>query len=543
MWFGILTLATALIISVSAAYYSILGLTAIFAAAFWPIVILGSSLEVGKIVSTLWLHKYWDRAELQYKVYLCSAVAILMLLTSMGVFGFLSKAHSDQSMVSGDVIAKISIYDEKIKQARDNIDMSRRALTQMDSAVDQTMSRSTNEQGADKAAQLRRSQAAERNRLLREIDAEQKKIQSLNDQRAPIAAEVRKVEAEVGPIKYIAALIYGDNPEANLLEKAVRWVIILIVIVFDPLALTLLLAATKTLEWERGINIMAPAVRRPDEPKDEEDPEVKEWFDRLREKTQAMDAGTYKAPEEPNPYQDVKPDEQHWYDQVEDEQPVAKETPRFRVLSGLDSMWNRSKERPVVDAEAEHAPIETPPQVKVESTIEDTTEDNDEHTEITHGESEEKKLEAICERAWKEENPGKTLKRERQLFRAGVIAELPWNNQEFRNRVLSPMNLSADNTLVATAGEVRGFGTAFPVAPVKGDMFLRVDRLPTALFKFNGVNWIEVDKNLSDNYAYDNAYIDHLIEKIDTGEYDPELLSDSERDHIAERLNSTLRKS
>jgi len=240
MWFGILTLATALIISVSAAYYSILGLTAIFASAFWPIVILGSSLEVGKIVSTLWLHKYWDRAEMQYKVYLCAAVAILMLLTSMGVFGFLSKAHSDQSMISGDVIAKISIYDEKIKQSRDNIDMSRKALTQMDAAVDQTMSRSTSEQGADKAAQLRRSQANERNRLLREIDTEQKKIQALNDQRAPIAAEVRKVEAEVGPIKYIAALIYGDNPETNVLEKAVRWVIILIVIVFDPLALTLL---------------------------------------------------------------------------------------------------------------------------------------------------------------------------------------------------------------------------------------------------------------------------------------------------------------
>ena len=103
MIFGYLTLATALIISLSAAVYSILGLTAIFAAAFWPIVIMGGSLEVGKIVTTLWLHKYWDRAEIQYKLYLCSAVAVLMFLTSMGVFGFLSKAHSDQALVSGDV--------------------------------------------------------------------------------------------------------------------------------------------------------------------------------------------------------------------------------------------------------------------------------------------------------------------------------------------------------------------------------------------------------------------------------------------------------
>lgn len=525
MWFGILTLATALIISISAAYYSILGLTAIFASAFWPIVILGSSLEVGKIVSTLWLHKYWNRAELQYKVYLCSAVAILMLLTSMGVFGFLSKAHSDQSMISGDVVAKISIYDEKIKQARDNIDMSRKALAQMDAAVDQTMSRSTTETGADKAAQLRRSQANERNRLLKEIDTEQRKIQALNDERAPIAAEVRKVEAEVGPIKYIAALIYGDNPEANVLEKAVRWVIILIVIVFDPLALTLLLAATKTLEWERGINIMAPTGRRPDyEPDDGPltdeqldqlramarddlptgqiitkqslfDPEATEFFDRAREKARALDAGTYEPPEEES----------------------AK---KKSILSGLDNMWARAKKIVTRDSEAEHAPLEQPKVVEESLSAEDLRERE-------------------AERAWKAENPNNTLKKQRQLFRNGLIPQLPWMESEFQNRVLASTQLQADNDPHGTAGEVRGFGTAFPPQAVKGDMFLRVDRLPTALYKYNGSTWIEVDKSLSDTYSYDHAYIDHLIEKISSGEYDPELLSDAERDSIEKRLSSS----
>ena len=251
MLFGYLTLATALIISLSAAVYSILGLTAIFAAAFWPIVVLGGSLEFGKIITTLWLHKYWDRAEIQYKVYLCSAVAILMLLTSMGVFGYLSKAHLDQAVPSGDVAAKVQIFDDKIKTQRDNIDAARKALKQMDESVDQTMSRSNDEKGADKAAALRRSQAKERATLQNDISKAQKEITVLQEQRAPIASEMRKVEAEVGPIKYIAALVYGDNPEANVLEKAVRWVIILIVVVFDPLALTLLLAATKTFEWER----------------------------------------------------------------------------------------------------------------------------------------------------------------------------------------------------------------------------------------------------------------------------------------------------
>ena len=503
MWFGILTLATALIISVSAAYYSILGLTAIFASAFWPIVILGSSLEVGKIVSTLWLHKYWHRAELQYKVYLCSAVAILMLLTSMGVFGFLSKAHSDQSMISGDVVAKISIYDEKIKQSRDNIDMARKALVQMDAAVDQTLGRSSTEQGADKAAQLRRSQANERNRLLKEIDTEQKKIQTLNDERAPIAAEVRKVEAEVGPIKYIAALIYGDNPETNVLEKAVRWVIILIVIVFDPLALTLLLAATKTLEWERGINIMAPTARKQDD--ENQDSEVNKFFDRLRNTARGLDAGTYQAPEEPNPYQDVKPDAEHWYDHIDEPEPIKKKT----ILTGLDAMWSRAKQLVVKDSEADHAPIEP----------------------VKPQESEKELAEKEARRRWKEANPTDTIHQQEKLFALGKIDRLPWHNE----------GLVADNEPAGHQGQVKGFGTNFPTNPVKGDMFLRVDRLPSGLYKFNGNMWIEVDKSLSDSHAWDDAYIDHLIEKISTGEYDPDLLSDAESDRIESRL--TQRKS
>jgi hypothetical protein len=510
MWFGILTLATALIISISAAYYSILGLTAIFAAAFWPIVILGSSLEVGKIVSTLWLHKYWHRAELQYKVYLCSAVAILMLLTSMGVFGFLSKAHSDQSLVSGDVIAKISIYDEKIRQSRDNIDMARKALQQMDAAVDQTMSRSTTETGADKAAQLRRSQANERNRLLKEIDTEQKKIQTLNDERAPIAAEVRKVEAEVGPIKYIAALIYGDNPETNVLEKAVRWVIILIVIVFDPLALTLLLAATKTLEWERGVNIMAPMPRRPE---DNDDSEVKKWFDGLREKARDMDAGTYRAPEEPNPYRDVKPDANHWYDHIDEPEPVKKKT----ILEGLDSMWTRAKKIVTRDTEAEHAPLER-------------------HTVTDADDEEIDASEKEAQRRWKEAHPGETIKHWRRLQQTGRIKDVPWNHPDYHPEYQQDLGLQADNQPEGTPGEVKGFGIKFPTDARKGDMFLRVDQLPSALYKFNGANWIEIDKALSDQHAWDDAYIDHLIEKISTGEYDPDLLSDAERDRIEEKL-------
>ena len=251
MLFGYLLLAIALTISVTAAFYSIAGLTAIFAAAFWPIVIMGSVLELGKVITTVWLHKYWDRAALQFKLYLVPAIGILMLITSMGIFGFLSKAHLDQAVPAGDVSAQVQIFDDKIKTERDNIEAARKALKQMDAQVDEKLSRTTDDKGAERAVQIRRSQAKERTNLQNEIAAAQKKISALQEQRAPVASQARKVEAEVGPIKYIAALIYGDNPDANVLERAVRWVIILIVLVFDPLALVLILAADQTFEWHR----------------------------------------------------------------------------------------------------------------------------------------------------------------------------------------------------------------------------------------------------------------------------------------------------
>jgi hypothetical protein len=247
-----LLLLTGLTISAVAIYYSVVGLTAIFSAAAIPIIVMGSALEVAKLVCASWLKANWERAPRFMKYYMVTAVVVLMLITSMGIFGFLSKAHNDQNLVSGDVQSKIAIYDEKIKIARDNIDANRKALKQMDEAVDQVMGRSNDEKGADKAVAIRRGQAKERARLQSEIASEQKTITSLNEERAPIAAEVRKVEAEVGPIKYIAKFIYGEHgADENMLEKSVTWIIILIVVVFDPLAVIMLLAAQMTFGWQR----------------------------------------------------------------------------------------------------------------------------------------------------------------------------------------------------------------------------------------------------------------------------------------------------
>ena len=238
-----LLFATALGLSACAAYYSVMGLVAIFASAVVPIFIMGTLLETSKLVVASWLYRNWKAVPVLLKSYFTVALIILMLLTSMGIFGYLSKAHLDQAIPTGDVSAKLALIDEKIKTEKENINANRKELTQLDAQVDQTLARTTEASGADRSIAIRRAQQKDRARILNEIGQAQTKIAKLNEERAPIASEVRKVEAEVGPIKYIAALIYGDNPEDDLLEKAVRWVIILIVSVFDPLAVLLLIAA------------------------------------------------------------------------------------------------------------------------------------------------------------------------------------------------------------------------------------------------------------------------------------------------------------
>jgi hypothetical protein len=245
-----LLFGTALALSACAAYYSIMGLVAIFAAAAIPIFIMGSLLEISKLVVASWIYQNWKEVPRLMKYYFTSALVILMLLTSMGIFGYLSKAHLDQAIPTGDVSAKLALIDEKIKTEKENINANRKELTQLDAQVDQTLSRTTEASGADRSIIIRRAQQKDRARILNEIGAAQTKIAKYNEERAPIASEVRKVEAEVGPIKYIAALLYGDNPENDVLEKAVRWVIIMIVMVFDPLAVLLLVAAN----WQQKRN-------------------------------------------------------------------------------------------------------------------------------------------------------------------------------------------------------------------------------------------------------------------------------------------------
>ncbi len=251
MLFALMTLACALAVSGIAAYYSVIGLIAIFASAPIPIAIMGASLEASKLVVASWLYKNWKEAPKLLKYYFTGAIVILMFITSLGIFGFLSKAHLDQTLTTKDVSVKLEIYDEKIKVARETIDANRKTLKQLDDSVDQILARSTTEEGARRANTMRINQKAERTRIASDIETQQKLIATITEESAPIRAEVRKVEAEVGPLKYIAELIYGEEDAQNHFDAAVRWVIILLIIVFDPLAVLLVIAANYSLQQER----------------------------------------------------------------------------------------------------------------------------------------------------------------------------------------------------------------------------------------------------------------------------------------------------
>ncbi len=247
-----LLLINALFLSAIAAFYAITGLIAIFATAVIPIAIMGTALESAKLIIASWLYRRWNDITKVMKYYFSISLVVLMLLTSMGIFGFLSKAHLDQAIPTGEVSSKVYILDDKIKYQKDIIVRNQKTIKQLDDLVEQSIGRTTDEKGINAATELRRKQEGQRNKLVGEIDKAQTAINNLTKEREPIAKDLRKIEAEVGPIKYIAALIYGDKIDDNLLEKAVRFVIIIIVLVFDPLAVMMLIAWNREILFTSG---------------------------------------------------------------------------------------------------------------------------------------------------------------------------------------------------------------------------------------------------------------------------------------------------
>lgn len=503
MIFGIFVLIVAILISAVSAFYSVTGLTAIFAAAFWPVVIMGAALELGKITATVWLHAHWEEAGWQFKAYLIPAILILMFITSMGTYGFLAKAHSDQAVPLGDVSAKVAIFDTKITSAqeaiqvqKDNITSAKASLAQLDSQVNELLGRTDDAKGATRAYNTRKAQAKDRKAIQTEITTAQKEIETLNntiaklrEDRAPTAAEVRKVEAEVGPIKYIAALIYGDNPDENLLERAVRYVIILIVFVFDPLALVLILAGEQTIVWARDRKRQVVTASDKDTIARLQKERDVLFAAHSHEMTRA-DTLAQQIPDDHNEAADVALD---WLDNASDDE-LFDALESTTIIDTPEEFFERGREiaRELDNNDADDA-------VNNEQVAEVQVDQVD-HTIVVE--------------------PG---------------------DPDPINPVYKPA-IIADNVVDDTPQVKSGFGLAFPVGPTRGDTFLRVDYLPSRLFKWNEAKWIEINKETLNSYTYDQAYIKHLVDKISKGEYDVELLSKSEQDQIEGFLNDQTTK-
>ena len=326
----------------------------------------------------------------------------------------------------------------------------------MNSQVDQLLGRTDDDRGANRAVQVRRQQATERNRLLQEIEAEQAEIAQLNEEVAPIRAEIRKIEAEVGPIKYIAAMIYGDNPDTNLLERAVRWMIVLIVLVFDPLALMLMIAAQSSYKWEEE-----DAKKEENKVEDKPEPDVK--------------LSSVNEVEKPVP------------DEIILQTDVGKD-----AVQVDDTESEPLTQEPLLDADEPAQHVEPVEKVQIQ----------------TEGVTLHEIQEGYYDVEGKSMSKAALLGMRPELFSARPDTE--------------PSNTN--------------FGTEFPRFAKKSDIFVRVDVLPNKVFKFDGHKWIEINKENSDSYMYDEAYIRHLISKIESGEYDVDLLSENEKAQIEEYL-------
>jgi len=238
-----ITLLTALGISAVAAYYSIVGLMAIFSASAMSIAIMGVVLEIGKLITASWLYQNWKRVPFLLKSYLTLAVVVLMFITSMGIFGYLSKAHIDQGKGVAEIYLKVERVDNRIETERNTIARYEKQLTNLDTALNRYLDLGAVSKGLAK----REEQEPERRELVRLINESQKRIDDFLTERSEYQLQINSFEVEIGPIKYISALIYGDEA-LDYIDTAVRAVILTLVFVFDPLAVLLLISANMSMQ-------------------------------------------------------------------------------------------------------------------------------------------------------------------------------------------------------------------------------------------------------------------------------------------------------
>ena len=245
----ILLLISGLAVSIIGAYYSILGLAALFAGAYWAVVTMGVTLEIAKLVTVSWLYRNWklDLLPQSIRMYLLSAVLMLMFITSIGIFGFLSKAHLDTSAPNTGNRLLVKNIERQIESEKKAITGAQKIVDQLDKALDKVI-----DKDADKGLIERQKQQNERNRANNIITNSSNKITQLSNQKLNYDKNQLAIDKEIGPFKYVAEILFGDADDGNL-DRAVRFVIICLLFVFDPLAVLMLVAVNVSIkEYQRN---------------------------------------------------------------------------------------------------------------------------------------------------------------------------------------------------------------------------------------------------------------------------------------------------
>src|SRR5210317_1982696 len=553
MYLGVLVLITALTISGVAIYYSIAGLVAIFAAAALPIMIMGGALEIAKLVTAVWLHSYWRQAVWWLKTYLTVAVVVLMFITSMGIFGFLSKAHIEQTSAGQESVAQVQRIEGEIERQQDIIvraeqkiqkletsniggdaniqaqidaeqDRIDKAYERIQPAIDEQQkiidSQATlyinelakidadmatlqgyidsgetakaqqmigasadgifgkktadkigdwqeqkqaerieliekieqatnNPQAQAAAAEIKRlrttaeSQIAQSNELInrlrnqlgdtdktasidQEVDAQNLRIKNANDQidtliaeKYTIEGEYRKLEAEVGPIKYIAEFVYGEDADKNMLEEAVRWVIIVIIFVFDPLAVLLLIASQYTFDFHRRS-------------KDDSGERLRQWQDYERLRAEKINNNPGYNIDDPAALEKEKVDVTEPTTTTDDDLGDMVSENDTTNPDEADTRVEQSEIQTNEDSKKQIADSYLSVQEALDKSIDVEKKDSESSEELERLSEEE--FDALddnldwkrAKHKWKQENPSETLKEYKDLYLNGVIDELPW---------------------------------------------------------------------------------------------------------------------
>lgn len=478
MLFGIITLLTALSMATVAAVFAIYGIIAIFAGMPQFALVMGAVIELGKIVGISWLYRNWNEPT-KIKYAMAPLVLVAMMLTSMGIFGLLSKAHLEQTSPVANNEIQIERLNQQITREQSRITDAEQVISQLDQSV-QALIDFARIRGSDGALAVREGQAEQRELLRQTIDTAQAEADRLEDQKLELSQQLQAIELEVGPVKYIAELVYGDDTDRT--EEAVRWVIIAFIFVFDPMAILLLMAANYTLDHRN---------KKP------------ETFPIKQEIT------TVKNIEEdhhPSVYTD----------------PIIFPNKSNTTIVESTNKTDSLQERDVIENEPT---LQTSDNISIEPVVEPS--------------AVEDAAQAIAESAVLQKKPQDT-----QIITDGVtpICEVgggyvEYNNRLFQKEALKELLpelflLKPDELYIPSSS----FGTQFPKIAKKKDIFVRVDVIPNKVYRFEGSKWIEINKDLSSTYLYDQEYIKYLIAKIDKGEYDVDLLSDQEEIQIEEYL-------